>query len=363
MKKILITTPSLVPHDAVGNDVRMQRDELRERGYQTFIHSQRVHKSLQGEVTGFEEAEKIAADPQSILIYHHSIVWERGFDLLAGSRCRVLVKYHNITPPDFFHKYDEKVAGETERGRQQTRDIIETGKVTRYIGDSGYNTRELIELGAPADRCGVIAPYTKIDDFADAGLNMQLMKSLLDGRINVLFVGRVVPNKGYHHLIRVVDQYVAVYGDRIRLNLVGGFFPNPGFLHELEEEINSRSLGSVINFQRQVPFQDLHTYFACSHIFLVMSEHEGFCVPLLEAQYHKLPIIALDRAAVAETSGAEQIIFEEADYLKFATAINVVAGNDAYRTYLGQQGHENLQRFRREVITNKTTRLLEEVSP
>jgi glycosyltransferase involved in cell wall biosynthesis len=102
----------------------------------------------------------------------------------------------------------------------------------------------------------------------------------------------------------------------------------------------------------------LYTYYKYSDIFLLMSEHEGFCVPILEAQFHDLPIISIGRTAVDDIIGPEQVVMDELNYLKIASAVSVVKNNKNYRKYLAMHGEKNLKRFEESSTDKKYINLI-----
>src|SRR5690606_6245984 len=118
------------------------------------------------------------------------------------------IKYHNITPHSFYERYDGPSTYACREGRKQTEEIAQLAKIERFIGASRYNAQELLELGVPESKISVIAPLHKTHDFDKLEPNAILRNELSDGKINVLFVGRVVPNKGHKHLIETINRYV-----------------------------------------------------------------------------------------------------------------------------------------------------------
>jgi len=124
--------------------------------------------------------------------------------------------------------------------------------------------------------------------------------------------------------------------------------------------IDAYKLSDIITFRNTVSFEDLNTFYRGSDIFLLMSEHEGFCVPVLEAQYHRLPVIALERSAVTNTVGDNQITFKEPDYRLFASAIRTVAQNKIFRYYLTDEGYKNYLKYEESVLCEKLLKIIRE---
>lgn len=352
--KIIIMTPSLQEHDAVGNDIMAQLCCLMDAGIDACLFAESHTESFNGMVMSIDEVHDLVKDESNLILYHHSVYWELGEEILESSSGKIVMKYHNITPPGYFEKYEMNYFNATKMGVEQTRRFGNIDRISLYIGDSHFNNEDFEQCGVSKSRLSVLAPFTRIGDFENAGINNELKTELLEGRINVLFVSRVAPNKGHKNLIETMREYVHLYDRSIRLNIVG--FMNPaltGYYMELNELISRYDLSDVIVFWKEVSFRDLHTFYTCSDVFLLMSEHEGFCVPILEAQFHGLPIIALDRCAVRETLGDEQIIKKEPDYSFFASAINLASKNEEIRQYLVEKGYANYLKYRHENLSMK----------
>lgn len=296
---------------------------------------------------------------EALIIYHHSIYWEEGAVILNMARCKIFLRYHNITPALFSKRYSAFFSKLLQRGRDQTKEYIASGKICHYIADSTYNATELIEYGVPQAKISILAPFHKIDEFERTRLNLDILEELLDGTINLLSVGRIVPNKGFHHAITIIEQYLRYYGDSIRLNIIGGTDPHfQGYVDELAELVSHNHLGNYVHFRGKVSFADLHTYYAASHVFLLLSEHEGFCLPILEAQYHKLPIIALDRCAVKNTLGTEQLLIADINNAFLASAIHMLTHDNDIRNYLAGHGFNNYLRYRTDILSKRLAGIL-----
>jgi glycosyltransferase involved in cell wall biosynthesis len=351
LHNVLIMYLNVSDGDAVGNDVIEQYRLLKECSITVFLYAETFSENISSCMITESALNKIIADPDSTIIYHHAGYWEKGESIIDRAACRLIMKYHNIAPPYFFDNYSVDMAGSSRSGLRQTEKFINSGKFLYYMADSDYNADELIELGVPREMTSVVPPFHKIDEFSGAKLNTRMLEQMSDGRINILFVGRIAPHKGLKHLIGVMRNYVTTYGKNIRLNIVGSLDPRlNGYYAELDNTIKHYGLSDVVNFASRVSFSDLHTYYSASDIFLLMSGHEGFCVPILEAQYHKLPIIALDRGAVKATLGAEQIIFEDPDYQLFAAAIHVAGKDRRISQYLADCGYRNYLKYEAEIL-------------
>ena len=220
---VIIMTPALALHDAIGNDVIKQRKCLLERGVTCEVYAEFYRSELfDFDIISEDYLVHSVKTKKVILLYHHALFWAKGEKLLASMRSPVVVKYHNITPPSFYEEYDKCSFHGTTAGREQTKRLIQEDYIVSFMGASEYNCRELHSLGVPRAKLSAVEPYNFLEDFDQGGENKALAKSLKATKVNLLFVGRVVPNKGFKHLIHIVDRYVEHYGTDVCLNIIGG---------------------------------------------------------------------------------------------------------------------------------------------
>jgi len=349
--KIIILTPTLMPHDAIGNDVRHQCKAINQK-VESKIYTQNYHKDeFEDFIISKDDLNEIIKQKENIIIYHHGVLWEEGQEILKNAKCRIFLKYHNITHKEFFEPYNVAYTDMCFRGRLQTKAIVDLDKVEKYICDSIYNSQEILELGVSKDKVTILAPFHKLDDFLDVPEDKTLIKELSKTKINLLFVGRFAPNKGHRDMVEVINNYVTYYGRDIMLNIVGGQDAGlNNYISEIKQLISDYDLEDVITIHDKISFPQLHTYYKYSDYFLLLSGHEGFCVPILEAQMHKLPLIALDTTAVAETLGKNQLIFKELNLDKFSASIKILDENSSYKEYLVKNGTINFNKYTNQIL-------------
>ena len=355
--KICVVVGALLENDAIGNDVAHQLSVLPDH-IPAFVYAEQVSRG------GVEKYridwpalfDKID-DPENILIYHHCGFWGFGQTILEKAKCRIFIKYHNITPPGFFKPYTRffrRYASHEsfcKKGLEQTKAILKLDKVETFLCASHFNAADFLNHGIDKSKIKIVPPFHKLDDFEDVKTDPELYQELDDGKIKILFVGRLVPNKGHKHMIRVIASYVAMFGPNIRFIIVGGIDPAlRSYLNELKRLVKKHQLQKIVSIKGTVTFEKLHTYYKACHFFLLMSEHEGFCLPILEAQFHSLPIIAMNTSVVPETLGENQMLINGPDYQQFAAAIHVLHNRADFRDYIIRNGKQNVQRFSNKTI-------------
>lgn len=362
MVSIVIATPTLIKKDAIGNDIIQEEVCLMKNGFPVFLYANNYDPGYKDKIIDTETFTKLTQNKKNILIIHHSIYWSNIEDIIDQSSCKIILKYHNITPPSFFTKYSQAYVEATKPGRDQTKRLAINNKISLFLGDSRYNSQELIDHGAKTTIVKKLAPFHMVDDFNTTPINIDIAREQLDGKINVLFVGRISPNKGHKYLVEIINRYIESYDRNIRLNFVGSFDTQLyKYYNEISSLIEYYDLSDLIKFKINVSFQDLHTYYSTSHAFLIISDHEGFCVPLLEAQYHHLPIISYNKGAVKETLGKNQICFNNIDYDLYASAIHTIAKNNVFRNYLSKQGQKNFNKYDNKILETKLLTFVNEI--
>jgi glycosyltransferase involved in cell wall biosynthesis len=338
-----LVAATLDQNDAVSNDVFGMRDTLRQAGWEARLYAEHIATGLAGQVL---PASHFCRDLgfEDVLIYHHSIHWEPGDSLYTRANCRRIIKYHNITPPEFFADYSHVLQESCAEGRQQTGRLVSQG-ADLYLGDSAFNLQDLLQAGADRSRTHVLHPFHQAEMLEKSQADLTLLARLLDGAINILFVGRFVPNKGHLHLLRTFARFREEVHPNSRLVLVGK--PHPlltGYSAEMEANIKELRLERAVALIPGASLEELRAIYLSAHLFLCMSEHEGFCVPLVEAMRHKVPIVALARTAVVETLGPGTLTSDSPDPALLAEMMEQCLEHRSARQFT-DRGYERYQRM------------------
>jgi glycosyltransferase involved in cell wall biosynthesis len=231
------------------------------------------------------------------------------FASLTGIR---VLQYHNITPARFFGPYDARMFRLAALGRQELRSLAD--RVDLALGDSEFNRQELEELGFP--RTGVMPIAVDMERLTAAPRRPALEKILGgDGFINFLFVGRIVPNKRIEDHIRLAEMYKRYIDSYYRFIFVGRYDGLPRYYSMIRALIvQYRMLPERFIFTGAVPDDDLAAYYRWADAYISLSEHEGFCVPLVEAMATDVPVLAYAAGAVPETLGGAGVVFSPKDF-------------------------------------------------
>ena len=296
--------------DAIGDSARRVRELLRAHGHQSELYALTIDDDLRGDVLPFADDGARQGD---VTIFHFALPSPMT-ELFAALPGRKVLQYHNITPASFFAPYDPQLFRLAALGRQELQSLA--GRVDLALGDSEFNRQELEALGfAPT---GVLPIAVNTSRITDAPRRPALEKILGDGLINILFVGRIVPNKRIDDHIRLAEMYKRYVDYYYRFIFVGRYDAVPSYFAQVQALITEfQMLPDRFWFTGPVPDEDLGAFYRWADAYVSLSEHEGFCVPLVEAMAADVPILAYSAGAVPETLGGAGVLFSPKD-LEFA---------------------------------------------
>jgi len=318
--------------DAIGHEVLGIQRVLRGAGYESEIFVETADRRLEHLTTDYREMVGGIAS-EDVLVHHFSI-GSRASRTAYALPGRMALVYHNITPPEYFIGVHKDLVKLCFRGRRELTAYI--ARCELALGDSEYNRQELEDLGFP--RTGVLPV---VPDFAHLDLppNTMTADRFDDGWTNVMFVGRVIPNKKFEDVIRAFHVYRTKHNPRSRLMLVGSYGGFERYLAMLNGLV--ARLGTPdVHFLGHVSNEELTALYDIADLFLCASEHEGFCVPLIEAFHKQVPVMAYAATAVPATMDGGGVLYDTKDPIEIARVMAailddgdvedaIVAGQDA----------------------------------
>lgn len=348
MQTIILMHQTVMKYDAIGNDIEKMYQILSKRN-KCYVFAINQCNDL-FDYIDMKDLKKLIQQENTVVIYHHSIYWKLGEEILEQCQCKIVIRYHNVTPPEFFEPYNEFVYNKCKQGREQTTRFAVKFPNALWLSASGYSQKEVSDI--PVEQHFVCAPFHKIEDWTNTMPDEKVLKELLyDKRLSVLSVGRVAPNKGHRFLLNIINCYCQNYDSNIVLRIVGKLDNTlKGYTEELLQQIHCDELKSNVEFIEEVSDATLLSYYLGSDVFLCASEHEGFCVPLLAAQSCELPIIARNRCAVSDTLGWGQLLLQE-DIKEYVAALHEIKTNKKLVDYLRVQGKKNISSYTDEKLT------------
>ena len=338
-------TENLLPGDAISDHVRALDGAMRELGYDTAL--------CVGQGGGTVHVRDLpgALGEKDLLLYEYSIGSPLN-EWFAAQHCKKAIVYQNITPPEFFEPYDARLADAARWGRQQLREILPT--LSFALASSEYSAGELRGMG-----CGDVSVLPILLDGRryEEAPDENLLQKLSDGKKNILFVGRKAPNKRIEDVLLAADYYAAATHTPCRVVMAGdeSMTRYCRALRELAAKLSVELL-----WLGRVPMAQLIAADRGSHLFLCMSEPEGFCVPLLESMLFDLPVLAFDAAAVPETLGGSGVVFRSKSLPELARVMDALLFDEALRQEVVASQRRRLENFKADKIRDTLGRILKD---
>ena len=311
--------------DAIGGSARHIRDLLRRMGHRSELYALTIDEELEGEVRPFSDP---ASHDGDITIFHYALPspMTDAFGRLHDGR---ILQYHNVTPARFFAPYDPVLFRLATLARQDLASLA--GRVDLALGVSEYNRQELEALGFTPT--GVFPLAVDTSRITRAVERPALERILDDDLVNFLFVGRIAPNKAIEDHIRLAEHYKKYIDSHYRFIFVGRYDAVPRYYSTIRALMSEyRMLNERFVFTGPVPDEDLAIYYRHAAVYISLSEHEGFCAPLIEAMAAGVPILAYAAAAVPETLGGAGLQFAPKDLEYAAELAGALAFDDDLRS-------------------------------
>ena len=336
--RVVQVLPGFNRGDAMSNAARFLKRWLAARGFDTAIYAEHIQPSARREAIDVEHF--FAAPPPDLTIYHYGI----GTPVTARLRRRPepkLMIYHNVTPARYFVGINEELARLCRLGRTDL--VADRRRYGAVFAVSEYNRRELLRLGYErVDLWPLPIDWADYDREPDGEVVRTLAR--LEGP-HLLFVGRISANKRQDDVIRAYAAFRRLFAPSAHLWLVGTAVGQETYLERLQQLARMLGVADGTHFIGHASFPELLGYYHGAHLFLSMSEHEGLGIPLLEAMYFGVPVVAHAAAAVPETVQDAGILFAEKRFDAVAALIDRVLGDAALRDRLVAAGRRRVRDF------------------
>ncbi len=326
--------PGFLYGDAVGNQAARIRDLLRGWGYRSQVYAQFRDRRLDDPG---EDYDRCRPAPDDLVIFHYSI-GSPVTEFVRQLPCRVMIYYHNITPAGFLRGYNEPLADLLDQGR---RELAWFADAAFALAASEYDRQEMLALGfRNVEVLPYLVTFDALQSSADSTAGREVCARYKvpgslgrdSGAVNLLFVGRLVPNKRQDDLLRAFGAYYHLINSHSRLLLVGSDSNAPGYRLELEQMAAALGLSDSVVLPGAVGLREgLGGYYRAATLFLCLSEHEGFCIPLIEAMAFDLPVVAYRSTGVPYAMGGAGMLVDAKRYDLLAELIDLLVHNQAVR--------------------------------
>lgn len=329
--------------DAITDHALAIRKALSSFGFESNIYAENIHPSLTNKVKHISEYKE-----GECVIHHFAI----GSDVnkLVG-KLKVLKKiliYHNITPPHFFSGYNLKSELMCKGAREQLKSAADTYDIALAVSE--FNRNELVELGFKnTDVLPILYDYSKAIRYPRKSKDT-----------NILFLGRIAPNKCQQDVIKAFYYYKNLYNKDAKLYIAGAYNGMEKYLSDLIHFVKNLDLDDVY-FTGRLSYEQMYKLYSNTDLFLCMSEHEGFCVPLIECMYYNIPALVYDAGAVAETMGNSGVVFNKKDYRKVAAMMNEIINNNEFKLKITESQSKRLNDFSYETVSYELKRIISNI--
>ncbi|MBN1223586.1 MAG: glycosyltransferase family 4 protein [Candidatus Aminicenantes bacterium] len=345
---------SLSYGDAISDEMLEIQGGLRDKGYKSEIFIRFYEPRMAGYIKDFREYTKYSSG-ENVVIFHFSIGSPVSKMFFRIPDKKIMI-YHNITPYEYFLDYHRILSRECYKGRLEIKLFVD--KVDLALGDSEFNRQELEQQGYP--NTGVLPLLLNLEKFDRPGDSV-VRRIFSNGKWTLLFVGRVIPNKKFEDVIKVFHFYKKFYNADSQLILAGDYRGMERYHAALQKLVDKLELRDV-HMTGHIEFSELISYFKLADVYLSMSEHEGFGVPLIEAFYNRTPVIAFAAGAVEETMNGGGILLRRKDFMRTAALLDRLRQDQKFRERIVASQHEALKRYERGNVTRILMSHIEKVS-
>ena len=339
--------PALNPHDATGTHTLKLREVLRQAGWRSEIFAEAVHDDLATEAYKHWMYPDHAAEGD-VAIYQFttsSVV----APYLAEHGLPLVLDFHNFTSPQLFAGWEP---GNVTRAAQAEEDLaLLAPEALLGLARSDFSESALRHAGCRRTAVvPVLADYARVTAPPDQRVAAELRaRRAAERGTDILFVGRVVPSKAQHELVKALWAYRRLYDHNARLHLVGGT-SSYAYSKAVLDFSDDLGLAGAVRIAGEVSDAVLSAYFDAADVFLSLSVHEGFGVPLVEAMTAGVPIVARGAGAVGQTVGDAALLLEAGDPAYVAAALHRVCTDERLRRTLTDKGLRRAAEFQSERV-------------
>lgn len=335
--------PTFADRDAIGMHVLRLQRLLRDAGFESDIYAVHRHDEVTHAAHDFGEFRGRNPRPERTWALYHYSIGSPMVDELLGHGVQLALDYHNITEARFFLRWDATAAITMFDGRRQLASLRDAARFS--LADSSFNEAELVELGFTNTAVApILIDFADFDGDADSALMEQRATRRSRGGAEWLAVGRIAPNKCLHDVIAAFALYRRCYDPVAHLTLVGGYAA-PAYGHALKAQCAALGVANAVTFTDVVTHEELLACYRTADVFVMLSEHEGFSVPVLEAMHFGVPVVAYGCCALPETVADGGLVLAGKDPVVVATAVHEVLNSRELRDELVAAGHRRVEHY------------------
>jgi glycosyltransferase involved in cell wall biosynthesis len=323
------------PHDATTEQALIWRRLLSDWGHESEIVAESVHPELMGVVHRLDRVGKRVLE-QGRFVLHYT-VWSTAAEEALQAERPFGLCYHNITPGELLRDFNPGLAALCDQGRDAL--VGFRGRTAALIADSTFNASDLRDAGL--GEATVIPLLFELP--ADVPRREPSREPV------VLTVGRIAPNKRLEEVIKAFTLYQRRHAPAASLLLVG---PQDGFekYRGALDLLVARSGARRVFFTGSISANARDAWYRRADVYISLSVHEGFCMPLIEALAHGMPVVANDAGAMPETLGGAGLVVDGSDLPLVAEALHELTASGSTRELLYDAADRRLAELRPEKL-------------
>lgn len=340
--KIIQIIDALIYGDGVSNDLLKTEQKLTEAGHTCEIYCRFIADEYRDVV---KDIGTLKSEETDIIIHHYSGTPHVLDEVKAAKGVKIL-KYHNITPDYFFNpQADATALTEGEKILTANQDIYDY-----WLAVSKFNALCLKRIGIKK-KIDVMPIYIDFNKMEKCRVPETKIKTFL-------FVGRLAGNKRHEDILKVFEYYYTHISADCELYFAGNYEEYEENYKRLSEIIKNYCSKRVIHFTGKICDEQLSELYNRTDIFLCMSEHEGFCIPLIESMYYGIPTVAYDACVVAETMGSAGVLLKDKDPRRTAQLCYMILYDQELRKRIIECQNQRILEFSEENMSAKLFELV-----
>lgn len=351
--KIIQLLPSLNYGDAVGNEVLIIEKLILKMGYETGIFYDNAKDEVKDRGKHYSKLPEL--EKNDIILYHMATPSDFSY-FLEDMKCYKIMIYHNITPPEYYKNYDDLAYLNCKKGIVEVKYLSD--KIDYCLADSEFNKKDLIKMGYKC-KIDVLPIILSLKDYLKKP-SKKIIKKYLNKNISILSLGRIdAVNKKWENIIKTFYYYQKYINAEAKLFLVGSYNNEGLYYKQLCNYIKALGVKNII-FTGHISFNEIIAYYKLADVYLCMSEHEGFCVPLVEAMFFQKPIVAYAKTAIPDTMDYAGFLLENNDPLEAAFIIDKILKDNVLRDNIIKNQDQRLLSLNEENVSNMFVKYIDE---
>lgn len=343
--------------DAISGEALALQRCLRTRGYESEIFAINVHPVYKKEASslGIKDFRSLPQTCDAGVILHYSLGSPLNDLYRSLTHAQRTLVFHNLTPANWFRGVNPRIVRDIEQGMRELPELCSISD--RLIADSAFNAGELAALGFT----GAQVLELPVDPHRwDVPRNEGIF-SLLTSQpgINVVHIGRLAPNKCIEDIIKAFYFLNRFIDKQSRLWLAGIDIDTEIYSFSLKRLVHALGLEEHVTFAGCMADSELRALYEAGSVYCCMSEHEGFCLPVVEAMHFGLPVVAYASSALPDTIGNGGILVSEKRHAEIAELFAEVARNPELRSTLVAAGKARVASLSYEIFSKKVQEIFE----